>query len=490
MISVEDWAEIRRLHRAEQMPIRAIARQLGISKNTVKRALATNRPPVYSRPAKGSAVEAVEPQIRELLKQTPTMPATVIAERIGWDRGMTVLKERVRELRPAYLPVDPVSRTTYQPGELAQCDLWFPPADIPLGYGQSGRPPVLVMLSGHSRIIAARMLPTRTTGDLIDGHWKLLTGWNAVPRMLVWDNEAGIGRGKVTGDFAAFAGLLDHSDRLLLRTRPWHPSEGHQGAVGVLGSSGSGPLEPAGPRALPADPPRRRDPVRQGPCGGVPHSEKRQAVTRVVEGAALPKVAQGSLVPPVSPTRQGSWTYWDADVPCWPTPRSPAEQPSAPRSPSPARLIHPKTRAAPWTSRRNRISRCSRRPGDPSTPEGSAAQVPQALLPIHPRCQRRRAGSLSGGSRRYTSSCPADEPSGSSTERIRSSVAQMFSEGHGHRWLRRRSAAPPRRLQPAPVRGAFGGTEEWWRGEVAPSRVLRCQGAWTGPCHPRLSSFP
>ncbi|MEV8545618.1 helix-turn-helix domain-containing protein, partial [Streptomyces sp. NPDC051572] len=110
MISVEDWAEIRRLHRAEQMPIRAIARQLGISKNTVKRALATNRPPVYSRPAKGSAVDAVEPQIRELLKQTPTMPATVIAERIGWDRGMTVLKERVRELRPAYLPVDPVSR--------------------------------------------------------------------------------------------------------------------------------------------------------------------------------------------------------------------------------------------------------------------------------------------------------------------------------------------------------------------------------------------
>lgn len=31
MIRVEDWAEIRRLHRAEQMPIRAIARHRGIS---------------------------------------------------------------------------------------------------------------------------------------------------------------------------------------------------------------------------------------------------------------------------------------------------------------------------------------------------------------------------------------------------------------------------------------------------------------------------
>lgn len=208
MICVEDWAEIRRLHRAEQMPIRAIARHLGISKNTVKRALASDRPPKYERPAKGSVVDAVEVQIRELLRETPTMPATVIAERIGWERGMTVLKERVRELRPAYVPVDPVSRTTYQPGELAQCDLWFPEADIPLGYGQTGRPPVLVMVSGYSRVIAARMLPSRTTGDLIDGHWRLLSAWGAVPKSLVWDNEAGVGRGRLTTEFAAFAGLL------------------------------------------------------------------------------------------------------------------------------------------------------------------------------------------------------------------------------------------------------------------------------------------
>ncbi|MGW9033083.1 IS21 family transposase [Streptomyces sp. NPDC055722] len=208
MIEVEDWAEIRRLHRAEQMPIRAIARHLGISKNTVKRALVGDRPPVYQRPLKGSAVDAFEPAIRELLKQTPTMPATVIAERIGWNRGLTILKERVRELRPAYLPADPVSRTVYEPGELAQCDLWFPPLDIPLGYGQVGRPPVLVMVSGYSRMITARMLPSRRTSDLIDGHWRLLTGWQAVPKTLVWDNEAGVGKGRLTSEFAAFAGLL------------------------------------------------------------------------------------------------------------------------------------------------------------------------------------------------------------------------------------------------------------------------------------------
>ncbi|WP_371480411.1 IS21 family transposase [Kitasatospora sp. NBC_00315] len=209
MIRVEDWAEIRRLHRAEGLSARAVARQLGISRGTVLRALASDRPPKYQRPLKGSAVDVVEPAIRELLKQTPTMPVTVIAERIGWERGLTILRERVRELRPAYLPVDPVSRTVYRPGELAQCDLWFPPVDIPLGYGQAGRPPVLVIVSGYSRVITARMLPSRQSGDLIDGHWRLLAdGWQAVPKMLVWDNEAGVGKGRLTSEFAAFAGLL------------------------------------------------------------------------------------------------------------------------------------------------------------------------------------------------------------------------------------------------------------------------------------------
>ncbi|MEZ0091914.1 hypothetical protein [Streptacidiphilus sp. EB129] len=54
------------------------------------------------------------------LKATPTMPVTAIAERIGWERGLTILRERVREPRPAHLAVDPVSRTVDQPGEPAQ----------------------------------------------------------------------------------------------------------------------------------------------------------------------------------------------------------------------------------------------------------------------------------------------------------------------------------------------------------------------------------
>ena len=80
---MEDWAEILRLRRVEGMAISAIAKRLGIARNTVKRALAADSSPNYVRAARGSIGDAVEPAIRELLRQTLDMSATVIGERMG-----------------------------------------------------------------------------------------------------------------------------------------------------------------------------------------------------------------------------------------------------------------------------------------------------------------------------------------------------------------------------------------------------------------------
>src|SRR5919197_2814899 len=216
VLGVEDWAEIRRLRRAEGMPIKQIARVMGCSKNTVKRALAAEGPPRYARAAQGSIVDAVEPRIRELLQAWPTMPATVIAERIGWTRGLTVLKDRVRELRPVYLPPDPASRTAYQAGEVAQCDLWFPAVTVPVGFGQTrsaSRLPVLVMVTGYARWLSALLIPSRVAEDLFAGWWRLIAQLGAVPRVLVWDGEGAVGQRRrrttvLTGQTHGFRGVL------------------------------------------------------------------------------------------------------------------------------------------------------------------------------------------------------------------------------------------------------------------------------------------
>ena len=213
---MEDWAEVRRLRRSEGLPIKAIARVLGISRNTVKAALASDTPPRYRRPAKGSVVDAVEPRIRELLAVYPRMPATVIAERIGWSRSIRVLSARVAELRSVYLPPDPASRTAYAAGEVAQCDLWFPPIELPVGFGQTRKPtqlPVLTMVAAYSRWLLALLIPSRRAEDLFAGWWRLIETLGAVPRVLVWDGEGAIGRwrggrGELTTDCQAFRGTL------------------------------------------------------------------------------------------------------------------------------------------------------------------------------------------------------------------------------------------------------------------------------------------
>jgi transposase len=215
-LSVEDWAEIRRLHRAERMPVKVIARVLGCSKNTVKKALAAERPPAYRRQPRGSVVDPVEPRIRELLQACPTMPATVIAERIEWLYSIRTLSARVAELRPVYLPPDPASRTTYLAGEIAQCDFWFPPITLPVGFGQTRTAthlPVLTMITGYARWALALLLPTRRPEDLYAGWWRLLEQLGAVPRVLVWDGEAAVGRWRprqpeLTAACQAFRGVL------------------------------------------------------------------------------------------------------------------------------------------------------------------------------------------------------------------------------------------------------------------------------------------
>ncbi|WP_285589983.1 IS21 family transposase [Actinomycetospora sp. NBRC 106378] len=209
MITVEDWAEVRRLHRAEGLPIKEIARQMGLARNTVRAVLRTDRPPRYERPARGSVVDPYEPAIRALLATWPRMPGPIIAARIDWPYSEGPLKKRLAKIRPEYVGVDPVSRTSYEPGELAQCDLWFPPAKVAVGHGQTRVLPVLVMASGYSRFLSATMIPSRQTGDLLSGMWRLIRGIGRVPKTLVWDREAGIaGKGQVHAPVAAFTGTL------------------------------------------------------------------------------------------------------------------------------------------------------------------------------------------------------------------------------------------------------------------------------------------
>lgn len=206
---MEDWALIRRLYSGEGLAKAQIARQLGISRNTVAKAIAAADPPAYSRPPAATSFDPFEQQVRQLLAQTPSMPATVLAERVGWTGSATWFRQKVAAIRPEYAPTDPADRIVYHPGDQVQCDLWFPEPKIPVE-GRLVMLPVLVMVASFSKFITAQMIPTRSTPDLLAGMWSLLsTQLGAVPRRLIWDNETGIGRrNKLAAGVGEFTGAL------------------------------------------------------------------------------------------------------------------------------------------------------------------------------------------------------------------------------------------------------------------------------------------
>ena len=237
---MSDWAEIRHLSVSEHLSGRAIARRLGVSTHTVARALASSGPPVYHRERVGSIVDPFVPAIRRLLCDEPSLRATVLAERVGFNHGVctTVFRARVALIKQELGVVDPVDRLVFTPGEQVQCDLWLPSTPI---RATGVVHPVLTMVACWSRFLLAMMVPTRQCGDILAGMNLLLTRLGGLPGRLLWDNETGIVHDhKLIPQASAWAGGMGAAIKL---TKPRDPeTKGRiERANGYLDSS----FEPA-----------------------------------------------------------------------------------------------------------------------------------------------------------------------------------------------------------------------------------------------------
>ena len=66
MLDVERWAELRREHFVRGVAIKELARRYGIDRNTVRRALRSDRPPGYERPPRPSKLDPFKDEIHRL----------------------------------------------------------------------------------------------------------------------------------------------------------------------------------------------------------------------------------------------------------------------------------------------------------------------------------------------------------------------------------------------------------------------------------------
>jgi len=213
VISVEQWAEIRRMHLVDGISIREIHRRTGLHRETIRRALAAKRPPAYRRRGKApSKLDPFKEEIERLLRADHRLPGTRVRELIeelGYDGGKTILDDHLREARPRFAPRRTYQRTVYRPGEICQFDLWEPKEEIPVGHGQTRRGWVVTSALGYSRAGAGALIFAKQAPDILWGMGCCLTKLGALPETVVWDREAAIApRGRPSDAFAAFCGAL------------------------------------------------------------------------------------------------------------------------------------------------------------------------------------------------------------------------------------------------------------------------------------------
>lgn len=195
MYRVHDWAEVHRLFHREGWTKTKIAGKLEMSRNTVARLLELVEPPQYERAPQGSKLDPHKGSILEMLKEEADAPATVIIERLrrdGYDGGITILKEYLREVRPLFVEAEVRQRTSYLPGEMGHTDWWDTKVLVPVGKGASREVFGLVTTLPHSAAHAAVFSFSKTMADFLPAFSGTLQRLGGASEKMVVDRDSSI----------------------------------------------------------------------------------------------------------------------------------------------------------------------------------------------------------------------------------------------------------------------------------------------------------
>jgi transposase len=185
MVGSEVALEIRVLHRHGKS-IREIAREMGVSRNTVRRYVRDDAAERYKpRPGRTTKLAPFKAYIAERLRSAAPerIPGTVLLTELrerGYDGGYTMLKQFLVSLRSEQ-PVVPVIRFETEPGQQMQVD-W---AVIRRG---ENRLSVFVATLGWSRAAYVEFVSDERVETLIEAHENAFLAFGGTPREVLYDN--------------------------------------------------------------------------------------------------------------------------------------------------------------------------------------------------------------------------------------------------------------------------------------------------------------
>jgi len=189
----------------EGMSRRAIARALGVSRNTVRKILrehAESReepnsalPRVPTRAPRAKKTDEIREQATKLLAKYPTITAQRVFEIVkeeGYDGGYTGVKRLVRELRPKPKPKPSLETPDWGPGKMAESD--WSPYTVELVGGGTLKVQAFSYVLAHSTRPHYEAFQDYGVHSLMDGHAAAFERFDGLAETCKYDGQAAVAR--------------------------------------------------------------------------------------------------------------------------------------------------------------------------------------------------------------------------------------------------------------------------------------------------------
>lgn len=184
----------------QKMSRRAIARALGISRNTVRKLLEKHaehrssphqavapKPKHAPRPSK---LDPYRETVNHLLESFPDITAQRVLEELrgkGFTGGYTAVKKLVRRLRPKPKPKISLPTPVYGPGEMSECD--WSPYRVEFTHAAPERLHAFGYVLNHSRRKHFGFYKSCDTFALMDGHVRAFSRFGGAAHRTKYDNQ-------------------------------------------------------------------------------------------------------------------------------------------------------------------------------------------------------------------------------------------------------------------------------------------------------------
>jgi len=191
---MDEWIELRRKIRNQEVPLRQLTRETGIHRQTLRKIRDNSQPPGYQRikPICKSKIGPYLDHIKVIIESDKQMPkkqrhtAKKILEILqsdGFEGGYTIVKDAVREIKKTSKEVFmPLSQ---RPGE-AQVDFGHALANF---NGTLKKISFFVMSIVHSDAMFVMAFPRECTEAFLEAHVRAFDFFGFVPKRISYDNS-------------------------------------------------------------------------------------------------------------------------------------------------------------------------------------------------------------------------------------------------------------------------------------------------------------